>query len=410
MRLAALESLRKLAVPDTLLPLLDLAAKTSPDADVQPMLRALYAVCQATMDKDQTTRQVLETMKSLNTRQRAQVMPVLAELGTPAALEATKAALNETDAETVRDALQVLTQWPNASAAPILLGLARDNTNNAVRILALRGCMEVAALEPDHGKRLAMLQEARSAAQRIDEKKLALGKLSQIPTPAALQLALTDLNDPELATEAALASLGVAEQLAAANPALATETASRVTAKSSNPDIVKRAWALRGKPVGALPFIQDWEVAGPYRQAGVAGALAIFDIPLGPEKPGDQVAWKPVPRADQVNLMALFPDQANCAAYLRAQIIAPEDSEAVLLMGSDDGIKAWLNGAVVHSNNIDRGDVADQDMAPIRLHKGTNGLMLKITQGGGGWSARARIAGTDGQQLPGLRYSTQEPN
>jgi len=404
-RLAALDSLRKIAVPNTLLPLLNLAAKSSPDADVQPALRALYAVCQSAPDKEQTTRQVLEAMNGLNAQQRGLVMPVLAELGTPAALEATKTALIGTDPDTVRNALQVLTQWPNASAAPILLHLARDTTNNTIRILALRGCLEVAALEPDHAKRLAGLQEARLAAQRPDEKKLALGKIGQIPTSAALQVATADLNDPELTTEAGLAALGIAEQLAASEPALARETAAQVLAKCKNPDMVKRAWALRGKPVGAAPFIQDWQVAGPYRQPGATGALALFDVPLGPEKPGEQVSWKPVPRADQVNLMALFPNEVNCAAYLRTQVIASEDGEGVLLMGSDDGVKAWLNGTVVHSNNIDRGDLADQDMAPIRLRKGANELLLKITQGGGGWSARARITGSDGQPIQGLRFS-----
>jgi len=337
------------------------------------------------------------------------VMPVLAELGTSAALDATKAALTGTDAETLRNALQVLSQWPNASAAPVLLDLASNSTNSTVRILALRGCMEVAALEPDHAKRLAMLQEARAAAKRPDEKKLALGKIGQIPTPAALQVAAADLSDPELATEAGLAALGIAEQLAAANPALANETAVRVLAKCKNPDIVKRAWALRGKPPGAIPFIQDWQVAGPYRQPGATGALALFDLAFSPEKPGEQVAWQPAPRADQVNLMALFPNEVSCVAYLRTRVIAPEDCEGVLLLGSDDGVKAWLNGTVVHSNNIDRGDVADQDMAPIHLRKGANELMLKITQGGGGWSARARIAGSDGQAIGSLRFELPPP-
>ncbi len=98
----------------------------------------------------------------------------------------------------------------------------------------------------------------------------------------------------------------------------------------------------------------------------------------------------------------MFPDQGSCVAYLRTEVIAPSDCDGALLMGSDDGIKAWLNGKVVHSNNIDRGEVADQDSAPIKLKKGTNELMLKITQGGGGWSASARFVGQDGKPIPGL--------
>ena len=42
----------------------------------------------------------------------------------------------------------------------------------------------------------------------------------------------------------------------------------------------------------------------------------------------------------------------------------------------------------------------DQDTAPIKLKKGANLLMLKITQGQGGWTACARIVGLDGAHLP----------
>jgi hypothetical protein len=72
-------------------------------------------------------------------------------------------------------------------------------------------------------------------------------------------------------------------------------------------------------------------------------------------------------------------------------------------MGSDDGIKAWLNGKVVHTNNVDRGCVVDQDTAGVRLAQGTNVLMFKITQGGGGWAAAARLADNDGKPISGLQ-------
>jgi hypothetical protein len=58
---------------------------------------------------------------------------------------------------------------------------------------------------------------------------------------------------------------------------------------------------------------------------------------------------------------------------------------------------------VVHSNDTNRPDVPDQDIVPIHLNKGINDLMLKITQGGAGWSAHARIVGTDCRPTPGLQ-------
>ncbi len=402
-RLAALASLRTIAVAETITPLLDIAVKSKSDAERDPVLKALYAVCQASSDKDQTARRVVEAMGRFPAAERRQVLPLLAELATPAALDAAQAATRDPDPELVKEAVRVLTQWPNAGPASRLLEVARTSADSTLQALALRGGIDVAGHEPDPAKRLAWLQQATAAAKSPSEKKQALGLMGQIPTPEALQIVLANLADSGLAEEAGLAAVSIAEKLAGANPKLAAEVAVKVLARCKSPDLIKRAWALRGKLTSAAAFIQDWLVCGPYSRPGANDALAIFNIGFDPEKSGVAVQWKPVPRADMIDLMGLFPDRANCAAYLKTKLIVAEDCAAALLLGSDDGIKAWLNGAVVHSNNVDRGAVADQDMAPIRLKKGVNELLLKVTQGGGGWAACARIVGPDGLPIPGLK-------
>ncbi|MBI4658966.1 MAG: HEAT repeat domain-containing protein [Verrucomicrobia bacterium] len=406
-RLAALESLRKLAVAETITPLLDIAATSKSDSERDPVLKALYAVCQASANKEQAARSVVQAMARFPAAERRRVLPLLAELATPAALDAAQAATRDPDSELVKEAVLVLTQWPDAAPAPRLLELARTGPDLTLQTLALRGCIELAGREPDTAKRFTLVQQARTAANHPSEKKQALGQLGQIPTPEALQVVLKDLADSGLAEEAGLAAVSIAETLAGADPKLAAEVAAKVLAQCKSADIVKRAWTLRGKFKSAAPFIRDWLVCGPYSQAGANDALAVFNIAFAPEKSGQLVQWKPVPRADVIDLLALFPNQTGCAAYLKTTIIAPADSEAAVLLGSDDGIKAWLDGAVVHANNIDRGAVPDQDVAPIKLKKGANELMLKVTQGGGGWAACARIVGTDGLPIVGLKAQVE---
>jgi HEAT repeat protein len=406
-RLAALESLRRLALPATVTPLLDIAGKAKSDTDCEAALKALYAACQASPDKAQTTRGVVDALSRMRREERRQALPVLSELGTPAALEAALSATRDPDPEVVKAGVRTLALWPNAAPAAGLLEVSRDNGVPAIQALALRGCIDVAALEPDAARRLALLQAARSAATRPDEKKQALGKMGQISTPEALQAVMADLAEPGLADEAGLAAMTIAEKLAPSNRKLARETADKVMAQCKTPEIIQRAWVIRGKPTGSGPFIQDWLVCGPYTRPGANGAKALFDVAFGPELDGAKVQWKALPRADQASLAAFFPGQNNCVAYLKARLIAPEDCDGALLLGSDDGVKAWLNGVVVHRNNTDRGDVPDQDMAPIQLKKGANDLLLKITQGGGGWSAHARIVGIDGKPITGLRVEPQ---
>lgn len=408
-RLAALESLRQLALPETLAPLLDLAAKARSEDQIAPVFKALVAVCQSSPNTAETEGRVIAAIRNSAPAERRLLLPLLAELGTADALTAVRNAAQDTDSELVRTAVRVLGQWPNAGPAPYLIGFAQSATDPGSHALALRGAVEVSAHEPDASKRVALLEKAMSVARRADEKRLALAQTAQLGSAGALETALKNLADPDLAEEAGLAAIAIAEKLAAADSALADAAAVKVLARCKAADTVRRAWALRRTPAISGPFIQHWLVSGPYRQAGVEGAAAVLELAFAPEKADPKADWKPAPTADQVDLSGLFPGQASCVAYLRAEIVAEQDSDALLLMGSDDGLKVWLNGAVVHSNNVDRGLIVDQDRAPIKLRRGANRLLLKVSQGGGGWAACARIAGTDGQRVPGLRIEPAQP-
>ncbi len=99
-----------------------------------------------------------------------------------------------------------------------------------------------------------------------------------------------------------------------------------------------------------------------------------------------------------VDLGKLMPGE-NRVAYLRANISSDHDQTAVLELGSDDGIKVWLNGQVVLADNAVRPCAPGQDKVTLNLKQGDNPLLLKITQGGGQWAAIARLRGPDGKPL-----------
>lgn len=71
--------------------------------------------------------------------------------------------------------------------------------------------------------------------------------------------------------------------------------------------------------------------------------------------------------------------------YAWAQIDMPEEKQAILGIGSDDGVKVWLNGELVHENRTTRGVEIDDDRVPVTFKKGMNQLVLKIQNGGGPW-------------------------
>lgn len=74
------------------------------------------------------------------------------------------------------------------------------------------------------------------------------------------------------------------------------------------------------------------------------------------------------------------------AAYALINIVSPRDRKNVAMgVGSDDAVKVWLNGEVVHVNNVNRGTTGIQDLFRIDLRTGSNLLLVKVTDRFGHW-------------------------
>ena len=58
----------------------------------------------------------------------------------------------------------------------------------------------------------------------------------------------------------------------------------------------------------------------------------------------------------------------------------------MMRVGSDDSIKVWLNGEVVHNNSINRWAVDFQDRFAVNLKEGDNLLLVKVSERSGGWN------------------------
>ncbi|MEK7474091.1 MAG: ThuA domain-containing protein [Candidatus Coatesbacteria bacterium] len=167
---------------------------------------------------------------------------------------------------------------------------------------------------------------------------------------------------------------------------------------AAGPDTVEAAGAFDGREVELTrasfeDYITAWEVAGPFTKAGTGGR-ALFGEVFPPETPGATgVAWRAVTAEGGppvVDLLKAVGGEER-VAYLRATVESPVDQDAALELGTDDGVKVWLNGAVVHANDVMRGLEPGSDSVAVKLVKGANTILMKITQGGGGWEACAAV-------------------
>jgi hypothetical protein len=98
-------------------------------------------------------------------------------------------------------------------------------------------------------QRVEMCRQAASMIQRDDEKKLLLGTLSNIQSPATVALIVPYLDDPAIRQEAAMAVVTIADRAfrgrgAARRAPELIAPLEKVVQTTTNEDLVKRAKAL----------------------------------------------------------------------------------------------------------------------------------------------------------------------
>lgn len=112
------------------------------------------------------------------------------------------------------------------------------------------------------------------------------------------------------------------------------------------------------------------------------------------EVDGDKLVWKRVtPYDGLVDFMgnSSVGSLDYCVGYAWTEVEVPEETDAWLGIGSDDGLKVWVNGELVNDRWIARTSRLDDDVVPLRLKKGANRFLIKIQNVKGLWSFTGRV-------------------
>lgn len=79
-------------------------------------------------------------------------------------------------------------------------------------------------------------------------------------------------------------------------------------------------------------------------------------------------------------------DLHSHVAYGSILLNSPQEQDTLMFAGSDDAVKVWLNGEIVHENFVDRGAHDYQDVFRLTLKQGKNVLLVAVYEAYGGWS------------------------
>jgi hypothetical protein len=137
------------------------------------------------------------------------------------------------------------------------------------------------------------------------------------------------------------------------------------------------------------PSLSTWSSLGPLvvDDAAAAFITAFVDETSDNIDPAvtyqeGQLSWQEQKTWDDGKVHTL--NGENCANYVMRTIHAHVDVPLELSLGSDDGIKVWLNGQLVFDKEVFRSVGEDQDRITVQLHQGDNQLLIKVVNGTGG--------------------------
>jgi hypothetical protein len=186
----------------------------------------------------------------------------------------------------------------------------------------------------------------------------------------------------------------------------------RITGKNEKAQGEELAFVGMSLMPASPRFITEWNLIGPFS----APDMNFLRVAYPPEKEialqkhysgkdGAEVGWEQVSAlaTGSMNLNDVFRPNEQVLAYGLAYVHSPDKRSTHILLGSDDGVRVWLNDELVHSNPAYRAHSPDQDKVKVSLKPGWNKVLIKVLQGAGGWGFYLRLADPDGS----LRYALE---
>jgi hypothetical protein len=363
------------------------------------------------------TKTLLTVYPQISREARVGLVGVMGQKKDAELLEALSAASKDADPTIRRTAYVALadSQLPggvNALVTAATTASPDDKILAVAELKRLSGTLEASGQGDAAGGAFLGLYRA---ATTDDVRRYAVAGMAHHPTKESSEALMKAIEAGELKDVPATVLASLAKSLyEAKRTAEGDRLMSQLMAKATTPAAIQEVIAAAQSTKAVtdlghkLGFVTSWKIAGPFpwNRAEAFKVVNVgepaVNLAATYKAGGKDIAWKKFETKDNsgiVDLVAVTGGTANVTGYATTTITVAADTDAVARMGSDDGIKLWVNGAAVHENNADRGTQIDQDKAPIKLKAGVNTLLVEVTQGGGGWNFCLRLTNKDGAPL-----------
>lgn len=170
------------------------------------------------------------------------------------------------------------------------------------------------------------------------------------------------------------------------------------------------------RPTPTLSFVHDWQLLGPFASADDQAHDTVYPPerePVQLDKAydgfGGPVKWRPYhSNEDKIDLADFFQYRDAGAAYAVSWVYSDRDQAVTLGIGSDDGVRVWVNREKVFDIKGGRQAKPGQDVVKGRLREGWNEILAKVDNITGTWELYLEFRTEDGGQ-PLKLFSTSSP-
>jgi len=139
-------------------------------------------------------------------------------------------------------------------------------------------------------------------------------------------------------------------------------------------------------------ILGPWYSIGPFKAKGAHAFSEAFEPEreIDLSKSYDDLQWQKKTGWSDGSVIDLG-KAAKSATYMMRMITVPNDTILPASLGSDDGIKVWLNGAEIFRNDVSRGCEPDQEKIDLVLKMGENRFLMKVNNGDGAYAFCFRL-------------------
>ena len=174
-----------------------------------------------------------------------------------------------------------------------------------------------------------------------------------------------------------------------------------------------RSWQI----VGPFPFVVPSEETSDSTELAQLTAVETGIVQNGYESEAQffglrpNLAWQPfLGDHDRIDLRKACASDDKAAAFAISWLFNRQEQEALLSVGSDDGMKLWFNRKLVHNVDTHRSSSPGQEKIPVILKAGWNEILVRVdNRGGGDWNFYAEFRSPNNKEALKLFHTWIKP-